>query len=127
MAAGISPLLVIVSCIAFNLLLIPVLFAVLPFVFDLAQEIPVFGPWFKKRLVKIDKKASKYVDKYGLLGLALFVGVPLPGTGAYSGALAAHLLGMEKKKAMIAVAIGITIAGILVSLASLGILNLFAL
>jgi uncharacterized membrane protein len=77
--------------------------------------------------VKIDKKASKYVDKYGLLGLALFVGVPLPGTGAYSGALAAHLLGMEKKKAMIAVAIGITIAGILVSLASLGILNLFAL
>ena len=127
MAAGLSPLLVIVSCIAFNLLLIPLLFVVLHFVFEEAQEIPGFGPWFKKRLVKTHKKAGKYVDKYGVFGLALFVAVPLPGTGAYSGALAAYLLGMDKKKAVIAVAVGVLIAGIIVSLASMGILNLFGL
>lgn len=123
-ATGLSPVLVIVSCITFNILLIPVLFAVLHVIFDGLTQLPVFGKWFEKRLDKIHKKAGKYVDKYGLIGLALFVAVPLPGTGAYSGALAAHLLGMEKKKAMIAVAVGVLIAGVLVSLAGLGVVNL---
>jgi len=123
-AAGLSPVLVIVACITFNMLLIPVLFAVLHVVFDGLTQLPIFGKWFEKRLDKIHRKAGEYVDKYGYFGLALFVAVPLPGTGAYSGALAAHLLGMEKKKAMIAVVVGVLIAGVLVSLASLGVVNL---
>jgi len=124
LAAGLDPVLVIVSCTAFNILLIPVLFAVLHVVFDGLTQIPVFGKWFEKRLNKIHRKAGKYVDKYGPIGLALFVGVPLPGTGAYSGALAAYLFTMEKKKAMISIAIGVLIAGVLISLASLGVVNM---
>jgi len=124
LAAGLDPVLVIVSCTAFNILLIPVLFAVLHVVFDGLTQVPVFGKWFEKRLNKIHRKAGKYVDKYGPIGLALFVGVPLPGTGAYSGALAAYLFTMEKKKAMISIAIGVLIAGVLISLASLGVVNM---
>ena len=121
---GLNPLLVIVSCIILNILLIPMLFAVLNVFFDGLINAPKFGKWFEKRLNKIHKKAGKYVEKYGYVGLALFVAVPLPGSGAYSGSLAAFLLGMEKKKAMVAIAIGVLIAGILVSLASLGVVNL---
>jgi uncharacterized membrane protein len=123
--AGLSPALVFISCTTFNILLIPILFAFLNLFFDGLEDVPVIGKFIGKRMAKIDKKAGKYVDKYGPIGLALFVAVPLPGTGAYSGALAAYLLSMDKKKAMTAIAVGVLIAGILVSLASLGIVNLF--
>ncbi|MFH1450710.1 MAG: small multi-drug export protein [archaeon] len=123
--AGLDPLLVIVSCITINILLIPALFFVLTFVFHELENIPVIGRWIKTRMDKIHQKAGKYVDKYGPIGLALFVGVPLPGTGAYSGVLAAFLLTMEKKRAMGAIAVGVIIAGLLISLASLGIFKLF--
>tara|TARA_Y100000310_G_C20700453_1_gene829262 strand:+ start:5044 stop:5499 length:456 start_codon:yes stop_codon:yes gene_type:complete len=123
-AAGISPALVIVSCITFNILLIPVLFAFLNLFFEGLEDVPWIGKFIGRRMAKIHKKAGKYVDRYGPIGLVLFVAVPLPGTGAYSGALAAYLLGMDKKKAMVSVAVGVLIAGILVSLASLGVVNL---
>ena len=123
-AAGLDPILVIISCIAFNILLIPALFVLLNLIFDGLEEVPIIGKWFEKKLGKIHRKAGKYVDKYGYLGLALFVAIPLPGSGVYTGSLAAFLLSMEHKKAMIAIAVGVLIAGIIVSLASLGVVNL---
>ena len=53
-----------------------------------------------------------------MIGLCLFVAVPLPGTGAYSGALAAHIFGLKNKKAFVSIAAGVVIAGVLVMLAS---------
>ena len=125
MAAGLNPWLVIWSCIAINILLIPVLFFILTFIFHKLTEIPVFGKWMERKLNKIHRKAGKYVDKYGPIGLALFVGVPLPGSGAYTGALAAFLLTMDKKRAIGAIAVGVIIAGVIISLASLGFVNFF--
>lgn len=68
---------------------------------------------------RTQKKITKYVDRYGLLGVALFIAIPLPGSGSYSGALGAHVLGLDFKKFIWANCIGVTIAGILVTIMSL--------
>jgi len=62
------------------------------------------------------KKAKYYVNKYGPYGIILFVAIPLPGTGVYTGSIVAGLLGMDKKPALISIAIGAAIAGLIVSL-----------
>ena len=66
-------------------------------------------------------KKKEQIDKYGYFGLFLFVGIPLPGTGAWTGALLAILLNLEKKKSFIAIALGVLAAGIIMSLLSYGI------
>lgn len=66
-------------------------------------------------------KKKDQIDKYGYFGLFLFVGIPLPGTGAWTGALLAILLNLEKKKSFITIAIGVLAAGIIMSLLSYGI------
>ena len=78
---------------------------------------------------KLEKKAhlkGKKVQKYQYLGLWLFVAIPLPGTGAWTGSLAAAFLGMRLKKAMPAVVLGVLTAGcIMLGLTHVGI-NLFS-
>lgn len=82
-----------------------------------------FG-WFRKIYYPIiertHKRAKKYVEKYGFWGIALFIAIPLPGSGSYTGALASYILGIRFRKFVIANVIGVIIAGFLVSLATLG-------
>ena len=66
-------------------------------------------------------KKKEQIDKYGYFGLFLFVGIPLPGTGAWTGSLLAILLNLEKKKSFITIALGVLAAGIIMSLLSYGI------
>jgi uncharacterized membrane protein len=63
------------------------------------------------------------VDRYGFLGLALFVAIPLPLTGAYTGTILAWLLGTDWRKAFPAVALGVLVAGIVVLLVTLGVIE----
>ena len=63
------------------------------------------------------------LDKYGYLGLLLFVGIPLPGTGAWTGCFLASLLGMNKKKSAIAAMLGVLMAGIIMMILSFGLLK----
>ena len=72
--------------------------------------------WYHKR---VHNKIHKNVEKYGEWGLALFIGVPLPGSGVYSGAIAAHLLGMNFRQFVLSTIIGVLIAGIAVTLISI--------
>ncbi len=65
------------------------------------------------------------MNKYGYLALAIFVGIPLPITGAWTGTLIAWLLDLNRKKSFIAIASGVIIAGVLVTLATLGGLGIF--
>ena len=65
------------------------------------------GGWMHRRLEGIRIKAHPKVEKYGMLGLAVFVGIPIPGTGAYSGTAAAWLLDIDKKKGFLAVSLGV--------------------
>ena len=75
--------------------------------------------WFNKLYAKCvespRQKVQKITQKYGEYGLILFIGIPLPGTGAYSGAIGAHLLGLNYKKFIIANCLGVVLAGIIVT------------
>jgi len=72
------------------------------------------GGWVHRKLEGIRLKAHPLVEKYGFLGLAVFVAIPIPGTGAYSGTAAAWLLKMEPKRAFLAVSLGVFGAFLLV-------------
>lgn len=71
-----------------------------------------FDHFVEKTRVKVHAK----IEKYGYLGLLIFVAIPLPVTGAWTGALGAWVLGMDKKKASLAIAGGVIVAGIIVTL-----------
>jgi uncharacterized membrane protein len=75
--------------------------------------------WFYK---KAEKNKPK-IDKYGGWGLFLFVAIPLPGTGAWTGAIVASLFDMNKKKAYLSIFGGVLVAGITVTLISMGVLG----
>ena len=90
--------------------------------------------WMKKSKVKwmnkfanwLYKKKDKHkgqIEKYGFWGLVLFVGIPLPGTGAWTGCLIASVLEMDRKKAFIAAMIGILMASIIMMILSFGLLK----
>lgn len=82
--------------------------------------------WMNKLSKWLDKKARKHkfsIEKYGYLGLTLFVGIPLPGTGAWTGCLAASVLNMDKKKSFISIMFGIIMASIIMMLVSYGLLK----
>ncbi len=90
--------------------------------------------WMRKRkklnkIVKwLDKKIMKHkdqIEKYGFWGLVLFVGIPLPGTGAWTGCLIAAVLEMDRKKAFIAAILGVLMASIIMMLISFGFLKIF--
>ena len=74
----------------------------------------------------LDKKVDKHkgqIEKFGYLGLVLFVGIPLPGTGAWTGCLIASVLEMDRKKSFIAALIGVFIASVIMMLVSFGLLS----
>lgn len=77
----------------------------------------------------LDKKVTKnkdYIEKYGFWGLVLFVGIPLPGTGAWTGTLIASLLDMDKKKSFLAILLGVIMASIIMMIISFGLIgNIF--
>lgn len=82
--------------------------------------------WMNKLSKWLDKKARKHkdsIEKYGYLGLTLFVGVPLPGTGAWTGCLVSSVLNMDKKKSFISIMLGIIMASIIMMLISYGLLK----
>lgn len=68
--------------------------------------------WF----FRYTRRRGGLVEKYGWIGLALFVGVPLPVTGAWTGSVMAYLMGIEYKRALLAILLGAIIAGVIVTL-----------
>lgn len=75
---------------------------------------------FFDRLRERNQRHAPQVQKYGFWGLALFVAVPLPMTGAWSGAAIAFLLGMRKRIAFASIFLGVLIAGIIVTILTYG-------
>ena len=79
---------------------------------------------FRGLVMKLEDRAmrkSDQVKKYEFWGLMLFVGIPLPGTGAWTGTLAASFLDMGFKKSVIAVLLGVLLAGVIMGIASAGV------
>ena len=70
-------------------------------------------------MLAVDVMAVMF-DKYSFLALVLLVGVPIPGTGAWSGSLISTLLNVEKKRAFLAVLVGVIMCGVIMTLAAYG-------
>lgn len=107
-------------CVAANILLGPIVIIFLSTINKLLVRWKPYKDFFERFVERARNKVHKQVEKYGYLGLAVFVGIPLPVTGAVTGALGAWVLGMNKVKSCIAIAYGVLIAGIVVSIVVLG-------
>lgn len=73
----------------------------------------------KKIPLKLEEKTlqkSEQIEKYGYWGLMIFVGIPLPGTGAWTGALLAVLMGLNRKKSLFFIFLGVLLAGLIMTL-----------
>lgn len=105
---------------------IPTVFIVylIGYVFMLLRKINFFDKLITKITNKTLSKRDQ-IDKYGYWGLFLFVAIPLPGTGVWTGSLISHLLGMNKIKSVITVILGNLTSGIIVSIISGGVMYLF--
>ncbi len=107
--------LVFLICVVVNILLAPVLYFLLDKVLHLFLRVKWIDKLWKKTIARVQKKIHAKVEKYGWLGVALFIGVPLPGSGVYSGAIGSYLLGLGYKRFMIASVLGVLIAGVAVT------------
>ncbi len=109
-------------CVVGNLIPIPFILLFIKKVFQWLKKVPGVN----KLVYKLEERAMKKSDgikKGEFWGLALFVGIPLPGTGAWTGSLVAALLEMDLKKAVVAILLGIAIATIIMSIFSYGLLG----
>ncbi len=106
----------IIFLVLLNILTIPLIFLFLDNINTLLLKIKPYKRFFEKTVERTRRKIHKKIEKYGYLGLMLFVAIPLPFTGAYTGTLAAWFFKMNRKKSFIAIALGVIIASIIVSL-----------
>ena len=111
-----------IICLIGNIIPIPFILWLITPLFNRLKRTKMFS-----RLVdKLEKKAMSkkdQIEKLQYFGLMLFVGIPLPGTGAWTGCLIAALLNMNKKKAFVAALLGVLMAGVIMMILSYGLLD----
>jgi len=107
-------------CFVGNIIPIPFILLFITPIFSWMKKTKLFRPIVEK-LEKKSMSKSDQIKKYEFLGLMLFVGIPLPGTGAWTGALIASLLGIKLKKAFWAIFFGLIIATVIMCIFSYGI------
>ena len=105
-------------CVAVNALVAPLTFLFLSTVHTWMNHFTWYHRMVDPFLAKARHKVDAKVKKYGYWGIMLFVAIPLPVTGAYTGTLGAWILGLGKRRTMAAVFAGVLIAGIIVSAVS---------
>ena len=104
-------------CVIGNLVPIPFILLLITKIFDWMKGTKRLKPMVEKLEKKAMSKSDK-IEKYEFWGLVLFVGIPLPGTGAWTGTLAASFLKLDFKTSITAVSLGVILAGIIMSLGS---------
>lgn len=102
--------------IVVNWLVAPVVYLLLRYVLRGLLHWAWFARLWERYTAKVQKRAQKAVATWGAFGLALFIGVPLPGSGVYTGALGAYLLGMGFRRFMWVALVGVCIAATAVTL-----------
>ena len=115
-----------IICVIGNMLPVPVIFFFARKVLIWGKDKKFIGGFFTWCLDKGERGGEKLKEKAGkglYVALLLFVGIPLPGTGAWTGTLAASFLDMDFKSSVIAVMLGVMLAGVIMGLASAGVLG----
>ena len=123
MAAGLPPLTACAAAILGNIVPVPFIMLLVRRVFRWLRKTAFLGPkidWLERRA----HLKGRLVRRYRLPGLLLLVAVPLPGTGAWTGALVATLLDIRLRHAFPAIAAGVVIAGVLITLLTVGVAGL---
>lgn len=115
-----------IICIVGNMLPVPLIYLFARKVLEWGKDKPVIGKFFTFCLEKGEKGGKKLEAKAGkglFVALLLFVGIPVPGTGAWTGTLAASILDMDFKSSVLAVMLGVLLAGIIMAAVSVGIFS----
>ena len=115
-----GPVSVLIISIIGNLIPVPVILILFEKIEVWLRKYRFWANLMDKIFEKTRKRASKKVEEYEALALISFVAIPLPGTGAWTGALIAYLFGLELKRSFFYIVIGVLIAGIAVTLLSTG-------
>lgn len=114
-------------CVVGNLLPVPIIYFLARKVLTWGAHKKYIGRFFRFCLEKGERAGKKLTAKAGrgglFVALMLFVGIPIPGTGAWTGALAASFLDMGIKSTAAAVSLGVVIAGVIMGVASTGVFN----
>ena len=118
-------------CAIANMLPVPIIYFFARKVLVWGADKKYIGKFFRFCLEKGERGGQKLVDKAGrgglFISLVLFVGIPLPGTGAWTGTLAASFLNMGIKSTALAVSLGVIIAGLIMGVVSMTGLHIFGL
>ena len=125
-ALGLAPLHALVVCIIGNMLPIPFIIVYIRRIFHWMRR---RSPRLNALVDKLEKKAhlkGQKVTKYKYIGLWLFVAIPLPGTGAWTGALIAALLDMPLRKSIPSIFLGVVTAGLIMTFVTGGVVAIFA-
>ena len=123
-AAGLPPAVAAVTAMIGNMVPVPFILLLIRKIFRLLRKISWLGP----KIDALEKRAhvkGRTVKKYRTLGLVLLVAIPLPGTGAWTGALVADVLDIRMKTALPAIAVGVVIAGCVITALTCGVVSLF--
>lgn len=126
LSLGLPVLPTYIICVLGNMLPVPFIYLFARRFLIWGYHKPVIGPVCKFFIVKGEKGGRKLEEKAGkglTAALLLFVGIPLPGTGAWTGTLAASILDMKFKDVLIVCMGGVLLAGIIMGLASMGVLG----
>ena len=119
---GVSVLEAVPICVIGNIIPVPFILLFVTPVFAWLKKTKLFKPLVEKLENRAMSKKDQ-IEKYEFWGLVLFVGIPLPGTGAWTGSLIASMIGMKFKKAFPAVILGICMATVIMCLVSYGLLG----
>lgn len=126
---GINPLTAFIVCVLANIAIIIFIFFFLDFLHNSFMKLSIyrkiFGFFLERTRKKVDE-VEKKMGIYGFLALTIFVAIPLPATGAWTGCLIAWILGLDRKKSILAISLGVFIAGLIVLLTTIGLIKLFS-
>ena len=126
-ADGLNPVLSYIVCVIGNTLPVPFL---IMFVRPIFEWMKKRTAWMRNIAEKLEAKAhdkAETIKKYEMLGLFLFVAIPLPGTGAWTGSLIAAVLGMRVKHSFPMIFLGVLTAGVIMTLGAFGVVSIFTL
>mgnify|MGYP000867466251 FL=1 len=117
--SGLQPAWAIALGVVGNMLQVPLIIFIMYMLRRIAQQVP----WAARVLERIDRSAERHqaqVRRYGWVGLALLIGIPIPGTGLWTGAALANLMRMPVQLTAVAMTVGVAVAGLLVGAVATG-------
>lgn len=109
-----APMVIFSVTVIANIIVGILVYLLMEVIIKILTLIPAVERWWNGYVARTRKKIENGVERYGEWAVAIFIGIPLPGSGVYTGALAAYLIGLKLRKFIIADIIGVLIAAVIV-------------